>query len=166
MFAKPRHLVSSWCLVSLAICLVGCSGKAVPTLADVNNTNIKKVRGAYGLFQINHNLAGPESEEKFKQYLKNDAGAKVKLERMGVMPEMIDGIFVSERDGKPFNIRYGVNGLGDHALVFEAEGVDDKRLVAFIEPREVDDAEYDQLWNAKPPKKRRQEPDEMSKAFD
>ena len=137
-------------VVLLACFLVGCS-KKVPTLADVNNTNIKKLRGVYGLFLFQHNMRGPQSEEELKDYLRTDPGATVKIKRMGMTLEDIDRIFVSERDGQPFKVRYGLNGLGDHAAVFEAEGVDGKRQVALATPREVEQAEYDRLWNQKRP---------------
>ena len=109
--------------VLLVLSVVGCSQK-FPSLADVNDTNIKKLRGAYGLFLFQHDLRGPESEEELKEYLRTDPGAKVKLERMGMTLDDIDSIFISERDGQPFKVRYGLNGLGDHAAVFEADGVD------------------------------------------
>ncbi|QDT69259.1 hypothetical protein MalM25_21930 [Planctomycetes bacterium MalM25] len=136
----------------LAVMLVvGCSSQRVPSLAEVNNTNIKKLRGAYGLYLFQHDLRGPENEEELKEYLRTDEGAQVKLGRMGMTVDQIDSIFISERDGQPFKVRYGLRGLGDHAVAFEAEGVDGKRMVALSIPREVDDAEYERLWNQKRP---------------
>lgn len=153
------------CLFLLAVCL-GCGGgNPVPSLADVNNTNMKKLRGAYGLYQLKHGLVGPKNEEEFKNYLKVDAGAKVKLGRMGVTPETVDDIFISERDGQPFKVRYGLKGLSDHAIVFEAEGVDGKRFVSFIEPRELDALEYERLWNGEAPVRDPSVEDERERAF-
>ncbi len=146
-----KQVVMKLACVIVSIFLVGCGSQQVPSLADVNNTNIKKLRGAYGLFLFQHNLQGPESEEELKQYLRTDAGAKVKLERMGMTLDDIESIFISERDGQPFKVRYGLKGLGDHAAVFEAEGLDGKRQVALTIPREVDEAEYDKLWNQQRP---------------
>ncbi|MEN1681364.1 MAG: hypothetical protein AAGJ46_17415 [Planctomycetota bacterium] len=151
-----KRNATAFVAVLCTLCMVGCSKKA-PTLADVNNTNIKKLRGAYGLFLFQHNLRGPESEDQLKDFLRTDAGAKVKLERMGMTLDDIDSIFISERDGKPFKVRYGLNGIGDHAAVFEAEGVDGKRQVAFANPREVDADEYDQLWKQERPAAERME---------
>lgn len=145
-----KRCVAKLALMILVLLPVGCSRK-VPTLADVNDTNIKKLRGAYGLFLFQHDLQAPESEEELKAYLRTDAGAKVKLERMGMTLDDIDSIFISERDGQPFKVRYGLNGLGDHAAVFEAVGIDGKRQVALAIPREFDDAEYEQLWNQQKP---------------
>lgn len=136
-------------LLALVLLAAGCSTNIEPSLKDVNNTNIKKLRGAYGLFLFQHNLRGPESEEELKEYLSSDAGAAVKLGRMGVSVDQIDSMFVSERDNQPFKVRYGLRGLGDHPIVFEAEGVDGKRFIAFTTPREVDAAEYESLWDQK-----------------
>lgn len=140
---------TSSCLILLAFCLVGCDFRSGPTLAEVHNTNIKKLRAAYSFYLVTHNLNGPENEEELKGYLKNNAGAKVKMERIEVLPEQVDDIFVSERDGKPFKVRYGLQGYSDHAIVFEAEGVDGKRLVAFNIPRDLDPKDYEAAWAGK-----------------
>lgn len=128
--------------------IAGC-GQSQPTLADINNSNIKRLRAAYGLYLIQHNLRGPESEEKLKEYLTTNAGAIAKMERQGVPKEQMLDIFINERDGKPFKVRYGLVGMGDHPIVFEEEGVDGKRLVAYSPPRELNKEEYEAAWNSK-----------------
>ncbi|MEN0110145.1 MAG: hypothetical protein AAF805_05440, partial [Planctomycetota bacterium] len=75
-----------------------------------------------------------------------------KLERIGVDAASIDGLFVSERDGQPFNIRFGVRGsaMGSkEPVVFEAEGEDGRRMVGFLNmtSKEVESPEYDRLWD-------------------
>ena len=79
-----------------------------------------------------------------------------KLTRIGIDPASIDQIFVSERDGKPFTIRYSVVGnmMGSREpVVFEAEGVDGQRMVGFLDMtvREVGSEEYDLLLAGKGP---------------
>ncbi len=74
---------------------------------------------------------------------------------MGVDRDKMDAIFVSERDGKPFKIKFGaVRGFAaPHIpIVFEAEG-DGRKQVAWTnaQVRDVDDAEYQQLWGEKAP---------------
>lgn len=145
------------CLLVGVLLFAGCSYQSGPTLADVNNTNIKKLRGAYGLFLIQHNLRGPESEEELKAYLRSDESALIKLARMGMTVDQIDSIFISERDGQPFKVRYGLRGMGDHAAVFEVEGVNGKRQVALAKTIEADDAEYERLWNQKGPREESRE---------
>ena len=130
----------------LIVICQGC-GRSQPSLADYNNTNIQKLRAIYGAFIVAHDLEGPKDEAEFKQYLTQDIGAKVKLKRMGVEQADALSLFNSDRDGKPFKIRYGLRGLGDHPIIFESEGVGGKRMVAFATPREVDADEYEKLWS-------------------
>lgn len=137
------------CLLVLVVASSGCGDSGPPSLADYNNTNIRKLRGAYGMFLIAHDLRGPKSEEEFKEYLTTNPSAIAKMERTGVPQEKIPDIFISERDGQPFKVRYGLNGLEDHPIVFESVGVDGKRFVAFTTPREVENDEYEQLLAGK-----------------
>lgn len=139
-------------LFALFVLISGC-GETKHSIADQMNDNIKKVRGAYGIYLIAHNMQGPKNEEEFKEYLTTNRNAIVKLERMGVTEDEILDIFVSERDGQAFKIRYGWVGLGDHPMVFESEGVDGKRMVAYLPPRELDAVEYEKAWNLKITKK-------------
>ena len=62
----------------------------------------------------------------------------------------VDDIFVSERDGQPFDIRYGlVSGPrgSTELVVLEKQGSGGKHMVAYLNmtQREVDDAEYQDL---------------------
>ena len=53
---------------------------------------------------------------------------------MGVAPESIDKLFISERDGQPFFIRYGIPYEGglQQAVVFESQGQGGKVTVFFF----------------------------------
>ena len=46
-------------------------------------------------------------------------------------------------------MRYGINGVGDNAVVFESVGVDGLRLVAFVNPVELGKKEYQDAWDNK-----------------
>ena len=94
-------------------------------------------------------IRGPKTEEELKEYLKTTSGAKKRLKRLGLTPDQVDDLFISERDNEPFKVRYGVNGVGDNAVVFESVGVDGKRLVAFVNPVELDEKEYQDAWDNK-----------------
>ena len=95
-------------------CLVftGCGGPptAEEAIAEANNSNIKRVANLYSMVQMRagRQFAGPQDEEEFKKVLSETA--PLILERMGVDPSSIDSVFVSERDGEPFTIRYGIVG--------------------------------------------------------
>jgi len=129
----------------------GC-GERDPSdlLAAANDSNVQRVANLYEAFQSRHNWRGPEDEEEFKSFL-NGWNPK-KLTNIGVDPNAIDDLFISERDGEPFDIRYGVPGhiMGSEAaVVFESTGIDGQRLVGFLNmtTQEVDGAEYDRLWS-------------------
>ncbi len=127
--------------------LTGC-GSGTPTSAKYNDTNIKRLCNCYSMYQFSNGFRGPESEEVLKEFLKNDAGANVKLKRMGINKDRIDDIFTSERDGEPFKVRYGLRGSDANvAVVFESVGVDGRRMVALNPVVECDDAEYDAYWS-------------------
>jgi len=118
----------------------------------MNKSNIQRVANLYSAFQNYKGGRGPTSEAEFKQFIKEfDAG---KLKMMGVNPGDLDGLFTSERDQKPFKVRYNVGGgRGSVAPVaFEQDGKDGKRQVAFAgntKVDEVDEATYQQLWAGK-----------------
>lgn len=134
--------------------LSGCRKNINPedALAQANATNLQRLANLYVAFQMENDWHGPADEAKFKEFLRNYNPKK--LTRIGIDPNAIDGLFVSERDGQKFRIRYSVLGnmMGSsEPVVFEAKGVDGKRLIGFLDMnlREVDDAEYDALWEGK-----------------
>ena len=138
------------CLVALGSSL-GC-GSADPAdlLAAANDSNIQRLANLYEAFQSRHNWRGPQDEDDFKSFLRG--WNPKKLSNIGVNPDAIEEVFVSQRDGEPFQVRYGVPGhiMGsDAAVVFEKVGVDGKRKVGFLNmtTQEVDAAEYDRLWS-------------------
>jgi hypothetical protein len=131
----------------------GCSGSSPEsTLASVNESNVQRLTNLYFAYQKKHNFNGPKDEQDFRQFVQGISTEK--LQRIGVDPASIDGVFVSERDAQPFKIRYRVKGsmMGtQEPVVFESQGADGKRIVGFLDmtQREVDAAEYDQLWGSK-----------------
>jgi hypothetical protein len=134
--------------------LIGCSSTDPDSaIASVNTTNTQRLANLYFTYQSQHDWRGPANEAEFKSFLKGYD--QHKLSRIGVDPNALDKLFVSERDGQPFKIRYGVLGsaMGSSApVIFEAAGDGNKRLVGFLDmqQREVDASEYDSLWTATP----------------
>ncbi|MGD9632045.1 MAG: hypothetical protein AB7G28_15175 [Pirellulales bacterium] len=140
----------------LAVLVAGCSNGDDPAsaLANANGTNVQRLSNLYFTFQSEHDWRGPRDEAEFKTFLHSIDSAK--LERIGIDPNNIDALFISERDGQPFAIRYGVQGsvMGSaEPVVFEAAGDGNKRLVGFLNmtQREVDPAEYDALKSGQIP---------------
>ena len=146
-------------LVKLALFMVAVAPLAMIGCGEGNvggkmlnkglDSNIQRCRSVYGLYIARHSMQGPKDEAEFKEFL-NGLDAD-RLSVINVDPNNRESILVSERDGEPFKIRWGVSDRARGPLkpiIFEATGVDGKYLVAFTggEPREVDKAEYDKLW--------------------
>jgi hypothetical protein len=116
---------------TLLATLSGCKDSVSSEVAAKNDSNIKRVANLYGGFQSMHGWRGPGDEKSLKQFAKglpDKSLAMMKIDR-----EKLDEVFASERDGKPFKIRFAVQGGPGavEALVFEQVGVNGKKLVAF-----------------------------------
>lgn len=133
--------------------LLGCTGRTDPdsAIASVNETNLQRLANLYFTFQSKHDWRGPANEDEFKSFLRGYNPEK--LTRIGIDPNAIDKLFISERDGEPFRIRYRVVGSAmgsSEPVIFESKGDGRNRLVGFLDmrQREVDETEYDALWSA------------------
>ncbi len=140
-------LAASTAISMVIIAIVGCSGdKTRAQLLAHNSSNIRRVHNCYQLFIQRNQMKGPTSEKEFKDFLKSP-GVAPNLKLIDMDASMVDDMFISERDGEPFIIKYGINGFGP-AIVFEAKGVDGTRMVAYSPPKEIsDDGEYERLLN-------------------
>ncbi len=138
-----------WLPVGLIVVVVGCGGGQDPAsrIAAANDSNIRRLGNLYKAYQLRHGNQGPASEDAFKEFLRGMPPAR--LEIMQVDPNDIDGLFVSEDDGKPFEVRYDVSGgIGSvEPVVFEQTGSGDQRQVGFTDGsvEEVDASRYEQL---------------------
>lgn len=128
--------------------LIGCSSNSISQeVGALNDSNIKRVANLYSGYQFRHGWHGPRDEHA----LKTDHGlSNEQLQMMNIDPQNIDAIFNSDRDHKPFDIRYGVSGGPNttNALVFEHDGVAGKKIVAFngAVTEECDGSRYKDLW--------------------
>lgn len=137
-------------LVALAGCGGGGDGNA--KLAELNSNSMQRLANLYFTFQLENDLRGPKDEAELRKFIVGIPAEK--LARVGVDPGEIDVLFVGPRDNQPFKIRYGVRGSAmgsSEPVIFEAVGVDGRREVGFLNmtQREVDAAEYDQLFAGK-----------------
>jgi len=118
-------------------------------LAELNDSNIKRVANVYSMFQFRNDMKGPKDEAALMSYLQGqDEG---RLKRIGIDKSKLDELFIGERDQQKFKIRWGVD-TRVHAppdpVVFEAEGVDGVRMVAFAggDVVEADLEQYEKFW--------------------
>jgi hypothetical protein len=145
----PAGLAATYLLVALA----GCSGNDTASqVAAINTSNIQRLANMYSGYQNMKSSGGPKDEKDFKAFIKNFDPAKLKMR--GIDPNGLDALFTSERDGKPFKIRYQVGGgRGSEApVIFEQVGKEGKKQVGYTglsKVEEVDDARYAQLWSGK-----------------
>lgn len=133
---------------TLCLCLVaiaGCS-ESQPDIASFNGTNIEKVRNFYELYMDEHRQTGPKDEAEFKDYINNGRKAQMLIRKLNLEPADLENLFIGERDGEAFKIRYGLREPLNHAYVFEATGVDGKRLVARSPVEELGPEEYEAWW--------------------
>ncbi len=133
--------------------LPGCSGenKLAQQVAAMNTSNMHRLANIYAAHQNFKSGQGPKDEAEFKAFIKDFDPDKLAM--MGIDPDNLDVLFTSERDGKPFKIRYKVGGGRGSvaAVIFEQEGVGGKKQVGSTGPKveEVDDATYQNLWAGK-----------------
>jgi hypothetical protein len=147
------RVAAATALVAACALSSGCSrDRTAQTVAAMNESNIKRVVNLYTGYQAKHGWSGPKSEVDFKEFITKGMPAE-NLQMMGVDANNLDAVFQSERDGKPFRIKYGVGGgPGSYnPVVFEQEGQGGLKQVAFTfgKVEEVDDARYKQLWDSR-----------------
>jgi hypothetical protein len=121
-------------------------------VAGMNTSNSQRIANVYSAYQNYKGGNGPKDETEFKTFIKEFDPNNLSM--MGIDPNNLDALFTSERDGKPFKIRYKVGGGrgAASAVVFEQDGKDGKKQVAYTgnsKVEEVDDATYQQLWAGK-----------------
>jgi hypothetical protein len=151
--AERFFRLASAVTLAILVAVAGCSDDhGAGAIASVNTNNIQKLTNLYSGFQFARYGPGPKDEAEFKRYIKNEMGP-YHLGLMQIDPNNIDAVFISERDHKPFKVRYGVNGGPGvvNAIVFEADGVGGKKQVGINggTVMEVDDAQYQEMWSGK-----------------
>ena len=149
-----RSYFKSWLVLSvslLALFNMGCGGgdNSASMMRDAIDSNIKRTAAMYGLYLARNKNVGPADEAAFKKFLSEVSAER--LEIIGVDPSDREGILTSDRDGKPFKFRWGVEVVPrgpSIPVVFEAEGVEGKYMVGFTSsaPREVEKSDYDKMW--------------------
>ncbi len=82
-------------------------------------------------------------------HLKTDPTAVYLIKKIDLTPETVDDIFINERDGEPFVVRYGLSREANHAIIFEKTGIDGMRFIALANPQEYGQQEYDDFLNGK-----------------
>ncbi len=141
------------CFVGLAI---GCGGDQVSdAFREMNKLNMQKLVNSYVMFASVNGNVGPKDADELKNFIKTDQRVPPRLGMSTSDLNDLDSIFISDADGEPFEIRFGLKIRLDEdrsPLVFDSVGVDGMRRVALADNQilEIDDAKrYDRMWTGK-----------------
>ena len=150
--SNPLKAAASVVLLAAALPLMGCNSDDVSgEVGEKNKSNIQRVANLYAAHQNAKNGTGPKDEAEFKEFIR--AFAPDKLQMMRVDAGNPDSVFVSERDGKPFKVRYKVGGGrgSSDPVVFETDGKDGKKQVGFTggKVEDCDDSTYQAYLSGK-----------------
>ena len=157
-FFTVRFDLCLFLLLGPLVVFTGCKGAdADSMIAAANDTNVKRLATLYTFFHIQNKNKGPKNEQQLRKFIESQDANRLK--RGGIDATKLDELFVSERDGEPFVIRYGVNTYirgPSLPVVFESTGIDGMRQVGFCNGsmKEVDEDEYDRLMAGKADKKK------------
>src|SRR5690242_15626034 len=88
--------------------LAGCGDKTGAQMGAMNSSNIQRLSNMYSAHQVYKGGRGPKDEADLKAFIKGFDPDKLAM--MKIEANNPDAIFTSERDGKPFKVRYNVSG--------------------------------------------------------
>lgn len=144
------------CMCSVLFLLVGCGEDAINSgMQKANANNIKKVSNAYIMFASINGWVGPKDEAELKNFILTDKRVAPRFGMSDMDQATVDGFFISDVDGEPFEVLYGLKVLpaDDYSpLVLEKTGENGVRRVglACSEVIEVtDDKKYQRMLAGK-----------------
>ncbi len=124
---------------------------------ELESPTANKLRGLAKLYldcAVSKGGRGPASEQEFHKHLRRLEGFVLRMN--GVDPAGLETAFISERDGDPFVVLYGVSitqisGTSAPLVAHEKTGKNGKRLVAFANAKveAADEARFQQLTAAR-----------------
>lgn len=139
-----RHFIAGL-IMAIVVIAVGC-GPSRPDpkslIAAVNNANGKRLANLYAIHQSRYMGNGPRDKKAFEKFISQEM-TPAELDGTGVDQKSLDTLFVSERDGQPFFIRYGVKSpepsspAVNLAVIFESKGVNGSVAVYMTGPKMV-----------------------------
>jgi hypothetical protein len=130
-------------VISVLLVTVGCSSSqnAAAIIAQMNDSNGKRLANLYAIHQARHGWVGPANKAAFVKFIQKDMHP-TELAGTGVDPGSLDSLFVSERDKEPFFIRYGVEApswaVSRQAVVFEEKGAGGRIAVFMTGPKVIE----------------------------
>lgn len=123
----------------------GCGpgeSEVLSVIRSNNDSNGKRLANLYYIHQtLSPRREGPRDEAGFREFISSIKPEQ--LAEMNVDAGRLDDLFISERDGEPFLVRYGVvmPGLGGghhQAVIFERQGQRGQISVYMTGPKVID----------------------------
>ena len=125
-------------LVVLGGCSEDVAARRQQLIENANNENIKRVVSLYLFFGAKH-FRNPGSEEELRKFTQSGR-ADLMLKRFDLKAESFDQYLVSDKDGRPFHVFYGMpySEAPDHnfPLVADSSGVGEIRRVVYANREE------------------------------
>jgi hypothetical protein len=127
---RNRKLGRRSCPLIVALCVCGAMAAGCTSGAgEEHQTNLRGLAAYYSQFKAKNRGEAPKNEKALKDYIDADlsaAGAPTSADK-------IDALFVSNRDGKPFAIRYSGDKSWQYPelMAYEQEGRNNMRHVAY-----------------------------------
>ena len=130
-------------VIALLVSVFGCNEevKVVKESKPIEADRLTCIANLYCLHQIQHMGYGPLDRAELEKFITKQPARSLK--RIGVDPENVGDLFVSENDGEPFEIRYGVvtkqtsDSSQEQAIVLESAGVNGTRRIALASRKEI-----------------------------
>lgn len=131
---------SSRLLLLLVVGLfLGCGGDSISdTFREMNKLKMRKLANSYVMFASVNDSVGPKDADELKNFIQTDERVPPRLGMSSGDLDNLDDLFISDADGEPFTIRYGLKIRTDEdrsPLVFDNTGVDGMRRVALADNR-------------------------------
>ena len=133
---------------TLILMCLGCSAPPAPTAPE--RLPLRHLAILYGKYRYSHKGQPPKDEGQFKQFIAALDGSQ--LSAAGIRVAEIDTLFLSPRDGQPYDFRYndspppdGPNG--PLAVVMARVGKDGVCFVSYSTAKveEIDDARFQEV---------------------
>ena len=157
MFVRFGSVACGALLLSAAF-FAGCSNESAESMiAAANDSNVKRLATMYSFFHTLNGNKGPKNEAEFRSFIESQDQKRLAL--ADIDASKLDELFISERDGEAFVVRYGIDTYvrgPSLPVIFETTGVEGLRQVGFFNGsmQEVDSDEYDRLLSGKADKEK------------
>lgn len=134
------------------VAAVGCGGDEISdAFSKMTKENVQKATMMYTIYSTMNNYRGPESLEQMTEFLKTDAQALKRLERVKIDVNKLDD-YLKGRDGEVFEFRWSVQSnpmAAPYPVCWERTGFEGTIQVGVSGGRVVETGDEDELAELK-----------------